>query len=113
MNLERMKILRDHIAALPEEQFDMSDWKREEECGTVACIAGWACILFSTPEETENSGTAETAETVLDIDCDTSDSLFVGGFSTNHLWDITRDEAVEEMDRLILEEEARRREDVK
>lgn len=42
MNREKIQELRDHIAKLPPEQFDMRQWRDYNDCGTVACIAGWA-----------------------------------------------------------------------
>jgi hypothetical protein len=39
---DRVMRLRDHIAALPPEHFNMHHW----HCGTVACIGGWAATLF-------------------------------------------------------------------
>lgn len=61
MNRERLQILRDHLASLPDERVDMryyaslgsrladsvSDVREiTRECGTAACIAGWATTLF-------------------------------------------------------------------
>lgn len=45
MNRERLTILRDHLASLPPVQFDMTIVREEAECGTVACVAGWAGVL--------------------------------------------------------------------
>ena len=47
MNLENMTRLRDHMASLPPESIDMHTWGNSgpSQCGTVACIAGWACVL--------------------------------------------------------------------
>lgn len=61
MNKRNVKKLRDFIAKLPEENFDMWLWvwmDRNEEtveearthsCGTVCCLAGWAALLASDP----------------------------------------------------------------
>lgn len=61
MNRERLTILRDHLASLPDERVNMAAvtsvvGEPEAEayliaddlnrCGTAACIAGWACALF-------------------------------------------------------------------
>lgn len=43
---ERLVILRNFIAALPDERFDMSTWHQRKDCGTCACIGGWAAVLF-------------------------------------------------------------------
>lgn len=59
MNRERLKTLRDHLAGLPDEKLDMRWYVAQQgfglplgdpailsECGTTACIAGWAAHLF-------------------------------------------------------------------
>lgn len=46
MNRERLTILRDHLASLPDEQVDMGTTTEQRSCGTVACIMGWAHILW-------------------------------------------------------------------
>lgn len=59
-DIEKLKQLRDHIAALPEERFDYSkyftresDWDAfgidspvKYECDTAGCVAGHCCALF-------------------------------------------------------------------
>lgn len=47
MNRERLKILRDHLAGLPDEKVDMDYIRVERDCGTVCCIAGWANELWN------------------------------------------------------------------
>lgn len=46
---ERAALIRVHdmlcSGEIPSEGFDMLAWQRESECGTVACIAGWANII--------------------------------------------------------------------
>lgn len=47
MNSELLLKVRDHILEEPK-RCDMSDWIRRSKqspCGTIACIAGWACVL--------------------------------------------------------------------
>jgi len=47
MDRENVQIVRDHIAGLPPEQFDMDDWgEAHTKCGTAACIGGWAAVLL-------------------------------------------------------------------
>jgi len=48
-NQELAKKVLDHILAHPEEH-DQSTWGIKAECGTVACIAGWTCILAGQEE---------------------------------------------------------------
>lgn len=59
LHIPRMKKLIERIEKLPDHQFDMSafctiDGEREplvqaneSGCGTVACIAGWAVLMFA------------------------------------------------------------------
>ena len=62
LNVNRLRDLADFIERLPEGQFDMNEWGdgtavdavahvREfgeaQECGTPACIAGWAAVLYA------------------------------------------------------------------
>jgi hypothetical protein len=64
MNIERIQQLRDFLAGLPPEKLNMHDWFTHlgdlvawvpdmptypdvvNECGTCACIAGWANFIF-------------------------------------------------------------------
>jgi len=51
MNIELMRRVRDQITAFPE-KWDQHSWASEEtddfsECGTTACIAGWAVALHT------------------------------------------------------------------
>lgn len=51
---DRVIRLRDFLAELPDERFDMGTWgaydvgtkKLQHDCGTAACIGGWAERLF-------------------------------------------------------------------
>lgn len=43
-NTELLQQVMQYIDDHPK-QHDQSDWYRENECGTTACFAGWACIL--------------------------------------------------------------------
>jgi hypothetical protein len=44
---ERLEYLRDFLRVLPPERFDMSEARVVDRgCGTVACIGGWAKVLF-------------------------------------------------------------------
>lgn len=42
MNIDRLKHLITVLAAVPDKQFDINNWKEEKSCGTVACALGWA-----------------------------------------------------------------------
>lgn len=41
---KRLLKLVDILRQVPRKQFDMSVWCTDDECGTVACAAGWACM---------------------------------------------------------------------
>src|SRR6185369_980034 len=55
MHIERLKTLRDVIAATPDEAVNMGTWRGDPggwakdpakpECGTIACMLGWACMV--------------------------------------------------------------------
>ncbi len=44
MNIKLLEKIKLAIRAYPN-QFDMSNWFDKNECGTTACIAGWAVAL--------------------------------------------------------------------
>ena len=46
MNQERLLRLAEHLDTVNEKQFDMSNWARQSNCGTVCCACGHACNLF-------------------------------------------------------------------
>jgi hypothetical protein len=66
---QRLQILRDFIAAIPEQNFNMSEWREEHECGTVACIGGWTTLLFDVPQQS-------SAGECLGLTGSESDALF-------------------------------------
>lgn len=80
MNRERLTILRDHLASLPDDRVDLSVVQEVDECGTVACIAGWAGVLarrdgdakpsvyFSMDDAEEWLGLSETQGPCLFLD---------------------------------------------
>ena len=43
-DLPLLRKVIDHITAHPE-QHDQKFWLKTTECGTVACVAGWTCLL--------------------------------------------------------------------
>ena len=72
-------------------------------CGTAACIAGHAALLaWQTDAPKSSRGTMfYTAERWLDLSDKDACRLFMGRWSENRLRDITLDEAVAELRRLI------------
>jgi len=58
MNIERLKTLRDVLAATPDKMVNLDGWRYDEgeifcatgdpskpACGTIACVLGWACMV--------------------------------------------------------------------
>jgi hypothetical protein len=111
VNIERLTQLRDVLAALPDERFDMSTFGQYSDgkdasgqellhnCGTVACIAGWAAAIFAEPGITDGA-----AARTLNLDPDLAHDLF---FADDHplrshgLAAITRSDAVKTLTHLI------------
>lgn len=89
MNRERLTILRDHLASLPDERVNMVALMLDEQgrsqayqkeprallahCGTAACIAGWANALFGNRRIKQG---AEDAEIYLGLTEEQSVALF-------------------------------------
>lgn len=89
---ERLEYLRDFLRELPAERFDMGDWYTVNgvgrslsalrktagdivhDCGTAACIAGWAAAIFA-PDT--RSYAVFAAERALGLDDVTAAALFV------------------------------------
>ena len=71
-NATNINKLISFISSLPPEQFEMSQWERPAECGTVACLGGWAERLISPSEP----AMMNTINSWLDIDDKTSKRLF-------------------------------------
>lgn len=59
INVENVRRVRDHIATLNPKQFNMSAWRwPQQECGTAACIGGWAeAVLF--PDDPDDVGSTD------------------------------------------------------
>jgi hypothetical protein len=72
-NAELAYRVLDHIDAHPQ-NWEQGRWIGQEECGTVACFAGWAVLLSDLPVrdefvwiEGEDRHVAEVAEELLGI----------------------------------------------
>jgi hypothetical protein len=85
---ERVTVLRNFLASLPEERFNMVAWstgfdewsadKRINECGTVACIAGWATHLARPAyKDLLKTRFSQRAKTWLKLTADQADAMFV------------------------------------
>ena len=99
MNRERLKILRDYLASLPDERVNMSayfcsddDWLTVDDlsevpsllsgCGTAACVAGWSVFLWGGAGSGDH--TDDIAADHLGLSVDQSEDLFrPSGWSIN------------------------------
>jgi hypothetical protein len=50
MNKDKLKLLIKVLENVPEEQFNMTSFAYEEDCGTVCCALGWAAISDEFPD---------------------------------------------------------------
>ena len=72
MNRENIKIVRDHIAGLDPEYFDMGS-----PCGSACCIGGWANALINGGNfRMSLNGPAPSAEAALGLNADDARDLF-------------------------------------
>ncbi len=115
MNIENMKKLVGQLERLPDEKFDMSELITHRECGTVACIAGWASLLNGGPKRLRESRRGKNNYTAwnfaakflgIDPDGKETQDLFYGHWSHKPLFAVTRTEATAELKRLIAAAEA-------
>lgn len=117
---ERLMRLRDFLAELPPEKFDMGDYivpgdddesdidiysvpikQAVDVCGTAACIAGWAQVLFN-PTESQDE---ELARVALGLTEEEGQALFcpwtTEGSSVDRSEDLTLTQAVRVIDHLL------------
>lgn len=84
MNKKRLLHLANLIEAAPHDLardvdgngFDMSVWNMDHNCGTTACIAGWAVLTFGA-ELSSAQSTAEYARALLGLSRDVAAELFM------------------------------------
>lgn len=81
---ERVAYLRDFLRTLPPERFDMADcgagvWE-DPECGSPACMGGWARTLFYPPSALYRS-LRDVGVERLGLDGDQAATLFYGAGS--------------------------------
>lgn len=99
MNRENIQKVRDVIAALPPELFNMKYFGKQSECGTVACIAGWTVDVLG-----RGIGWMPTiAQRHFGISNDQATELFwVGHRDAGHpYWKATNAQAVRVLDHLL------------
>lgn len=117
MNIENAKKLVSQLERLPDEKFWMADYiihpedfahisviaPKRGNCGTVACIAGWASLSNGGPNSEVNS--FKWARDWLGLDMDDARYLFRGYWTAKPLEEVTRSEAISELNRMIAEAE--------
>jgi len=113
MNIERLTTLRDTLVALDPSRFNMKFWARdfetsnpiysvsalEHNCGTAACIGGWAEALFDPDRKFHHNGVAHAGE-LLGLDADVAERLFFPR-DDDHAWGATSAQAAKVVDHLI------------
>ena len=102
-NVENVLAVRDKIANLADnEMLDMTDWYREHECGTSACIAGWACLLFDPVGiDGRSKHASRIARRILGLNLSCSHELFHGAPRAN------AEQAIAALDNVIAHGEPR------
>lgn len=91
MNIENFKLVIEHVATNP--QFDMQ--VINHSCGSAACIIGSAAFVSEIYDDKDLAKW-------LDVDLDDFYYIYGGDFSSNPLKDITRDEAVDYLNRCVI-----------
>lgn len=85
MNRDNVQKLIDHLEKLPPEQFDMTVWRSNAECGTVACIAGHAVeLLHPEPHRVKHKQMRVVASDLLGIPPEDAKQLFVPHMVGDH-----------------------------
>jgi hypothetical protein len=112
MNIQNMQKLIAQLERLPDKQFDMEEAiAHKPECGTVACIAGWASLLNGGPQVAQGGETwpLTWARDWLDLTSRQATRLFFGEWldafddEGNQRWwgSATREEAIEELKSMV------------
>lgn len=113
---ERLAYLRDFLRALPPSRFNMSYFSHapaddehdlratriRSDCGTTACIAGWAVALFTYSDVADGMGVAST---LLGLPIDVAEPLFYAGMDLDTdrggEWDATPAQAADVLTHLL------------
>lgn len=88
MNRERLTILRDHLASLPDERVDMME---PNTCGSASCIGGWSNRLFL-PEQ--KNADLYDAQRTLGLSDQQYWELFYATEAVDRLSELTRTDAI-------------------
>lgn len=121
MNREKMLELADKLEAIPDRKFDMSTFYRDSkgepashsivhlgiagnpekvlsECGTRACIAGWAVILLGDPKNFMRYSLEAEAQALLNLSANDAYKLFYGKWTAHrNLTVVTKAEAIAQL----------------
>ena len=110
LNIDNLKAVRDAIAD-EDAMFDMSSWGDQgfkDDCGTPACICGWANALRTPPNRTPVYGNTLGARHWLGLTHDESEFMFFGRWAYQAvakaampLERITRKHALAYLDKVI------------
>lgn len=119
MNRERIQILRDHLASLPDDRFDIRFWFTDDqgephtdihrsvfdpkevvnECGTAACIGGWAFALFMSEVFVDNENFIDQLASLMALTVEEAGELFMP--DGHHAGIQTREDAIRTLDHLL------------
>jgi hypothetical protein len=114
MNIERLVELYHFVKAAPPEKVNMRVWIHREgrsgsepiscgefynECGTAACLAGHAVVLFSPQFLAYSDNFYSQGKCLLDLPSEEANKLFVGRNSDGTV--CTRDQALQRLQTLI------------
>jgi hypothetical protein len=112
MNIENTKRLADHLRTLGQSshvKFSMASYYiKDRECGTVACLAGHACLLagkgerWLTKESTSNVEIHKAASDWLGLDHRVASNLFYPDLSSPK-WRWSPKQAAAHLDKMIEE----------
>lgn len=93
---ESQQLARDIIIQITQrpETVDMRNWGKTSECGTTACVAGWAALLSGHAKYDEDGilrlfGTAREEYGSLDFQSFGKDALGIGDALAVHLFYLT------------------------
>lgn len=94
MNIERFKLVRDHVAKNHKFDMDIS----YNACGSPACVIGSAATLAGFAEPKRFSPDSERLADWLGVTRDEFFFIFLGHFSEEVRADITKEETLEFLD---------------
>jgi hypothetical protein len=96
MNIPAIRYIREVIANGEDDKFDMATLGNG--CGTPACIAGWTVAAFGGRTDGD---ILNQARDFLDLTPREAADLFLGEYGTYELGEITKNDALEFLDRVI------------